>query len=633
MNATMNDVRLWAREHDDHRDALYELMKVPARLGMHDDDLGLIPADIRYFESSIAPSSYALVSKAADLDAARRRGNGRVRALLQRFHGTAALPVPANARADWTALIDYVKAGEGFLDRGAYFTTGASRALTTLRARARCRPADLDQAEVDRIAADASSEKRKSVRKGVRRLNDLIAVREEHPAIAHLLPPGPLRRPAGSGRAMRIVWDTLPPAFRASIESALERATETPEHQAQEARARIAAGEDREAVFADFNAARSGRPMGNRNAARAGYRNAVIWVTRAALERGRAIESLTDIRDVVTPDLVEKAMDDHVCRAAACASMKDPEKSQTIHNRLTALRTVAAYGLRDPILVEDIDLIAQARSAIVNPPGKDGLVEDRASFLRELIRAPHVACGLVNAPARIAARAEALLQEARAAKNDARELTALRVYASAVLFAFQMSRPVRTGNLIRARISAAGGKLHRLIWLKRGEHAEIRFPTNEVKNNAFIVVSLYGGDARIVWRWCEDLRKRYMELRQLDDSIYLIPGEAQPRLLKDRVVLPRGCVAPSTFAEIWDEGCRIIGLSIDPHLCRHAIATLILALEPGNYAKAASVLGITEATVRRHYGHEDGQRAAAEVRKALLAEYPDLVKLMRRKMT
>jgi hypothetical protein len=68
-----------------------------------------------------------------------------------------------------------------------------------------------------------------------------------------------------------------------------------------------------------------------------------------------------------------------------------------------------------------------------------------------------------------------------------------------------------------------------------------------------------------------------------------------------------------------------------PHLCRHAIATLILAIEPGNYAKAASVLGITEATVRKHYGHEEGQRAAAEVRKALLAEYPDMFKLMKRK--
>jgi hypothetical protein len=111
MNATLNDVRLWALQNDDDRDALYELLKVPARMGMHDDDLGTIPAGIRFFENQIAPSSYALVSKASNLDAARRRGNGRVRALLQRFHATTtAAPNSAAVRADWTALIAYVKA-------------------------------------------------------------------------------------------------------------------------------------------------------------------------------------------------------------------------------------------------------------------------------------------------------------------------------------------------------------------------------------------------------------------------------------------------------------------------------------------------------------------------------------------
>jgi hypothetical protein len=632
MTATLNDVRLWALQNDEPRDALYELLKVPARLGMHDDDLGLIPADIRFFENRIAPSSYALVCKAADLDAACRRGNGRLRALLQRFHvSPMAVPNSEAIRADWTALIDYIESHEGFIERGASFTTGASRALTTLRARARCRPSELDQAEVNRIAQDASSEKRKSVRKAVHRLNDLIAARAEHPAIAPLLPAAPLHPPVGTGRASRIVWETLPPAFRASIEAVLDRATETPAGQAEEARARIDAGEDPDVVIADFNAAKNGRPIRNRNTARAGYRNALIWVTRAAIERGRSIESLTDIQEILTRELMEAAVDDHVRRARSCASMKDAEKTQTVHNRLTALRTVAAYGLRDRRLVAEIDLLTAARETFVNAPGEDGMVEETKLFLAELIRAPHLACGLVNAPERIAARAETLLEEARVAKNEARELTALRIFAAAVLFAFQMSRPVRSGNLIRARVSAGVDKLHRLVWLKKGAHAEIKFPPSEVKNGAPIVVSILGSDARIAWRWCSELRDRYMELRKISESIYLIPGAASPRLLKADVVLPPGCIAPSTLAEIWDEGCRIIGLAMHPHLCRHAIATLILAIEPGNYAKAASVLGITEATVRKHYGHEEGQRAAAEVRKALLAEYPDMFKLMKRK--
>jgi hypothetical protein len=43
------------------------------------------------------------------------------------------------------------------------------------------------------------------------------------------------------------------------------------------------------------------------------------------------------------------------------------------------------------------------------------------------------------------------------------------------------------------------------------------------------------------------------------------------------------------------------------------------------------VLADNEETVRKHYGHEDGARAAAEVRKALLANHPDLFKLMKRR--
>ena len=54
-------------------------------------------------------------------------------------------------------------------------------------------------------------------------------------------------------------------------------------------------------------------------------------------------------------------------------------------------------------------------------------------------------------------------------------------------------------------------------------------------------------------------------------------------------------------------------------------------MHPGDYARAAAVLADTEETVRKHYGHEDGARAAAEVRKALLASDPDLFRAMSRR--
>jgi integrase len=195
----------------------------------------------------------------------------------------------------------------------------------------------------------------------------------------------------------------------------------------------------------------------------------------------------------------------------------------------------------------------------------------------------------------------------------------------------QMSRPVRTGNLIKARASAVAGRLYRLIWIKEGRHAEITYPVGEVKNNRVIKVSVYDNDAAIVWRWVSELRPRYAALNGIEDSPYLIPGAAKPRLLKDNVSLPPGCVAPSTLDAIWDDGVVHIGVTLPPHRTRHAVATLILALYPGNYALVAAVLGDTEETVRKHYGHEDGARAAAEVRKLLLVAHPDLVQAMRKR--
>ncbi len=630
--STLYHARDWAARNGVSRDAIYELNKIPGRLGMHDDDLGIIPACLRNFEANIAPSGYGIVSQSADLEGARRRGNARVRSLLQRYHASVAPAVPQSgvARSHWDPLIAYVLNLEGFPAKGAPWTKGASRSLTMLRARATCGPAGLTQAEIDRIGGELNGGKRKSLRQAVSRMNKLIAVAAEHPAIAQMLPAARLQNPAPADRAMRIVWETLPLVFQASVDRLLLRSTETPEFQAQEARRRIAAGEDRAAVLADFGNKRT-REMKNRKAAHAGYRSAITWVLRAQIERGLDPAGLTDVCKILTTAAIESAIEDQVKRSRASLRLMAPEKSQTIQNRMTALRTLARYGLRDSILVEDINLLGAANAPVMKQPGSDQMTEEALLFCRALIQAPHVAARLVNAPAEIAAAAEAMLSAAVAAKSQEKELSALRLYAAATLFAQQMSRPVRSGNLIRARVSAVAGALYRLTWIKKAQHAEIIYPPREIKNGRLIKVSVFDGDAAILWRWVTDHRPRYMAIHSIAESAYLVPGTAEPRLLQDGLVLPRGCIAPSTLAEIWDEGRKRIGLTMTPHMARHAVATLILALEPGNYCKAAAVLGDTEETVRKHYGHEDGARAAAEVRKALLASHPDLFRTMQKR--
>lgn len=76
--ATMADVLAWAEEAGEDYHAIREIEKIPARLGMIDEDIGLIPADLGHFERQVAPSSYGPVARRAkDLETSRGRGNSR----------------------------------------------------------------------------------------------------------------------------------------------------------------------------------------------------------------------------------------------------------------------------------------------------------------------------------------------------------------------------------------------------------------------------------------------------------------------------------------------------------------------------------------------------------------------------
>ena len=72
---TLYDVKIWAEANGESYDAICEIAKVPARLGLHDDDLASVPACPLHFEEVVAESGYAAVSKSKNLKAARRRGN------------------------------------------------------------------------------------------------------------------------------------------------------------------------------------------------------------------------------------------------------------------------------------------------------------------------------------------------------------------------------------------------------------------------------------------------------------------------------------------------------------------------------------------------------------------------------
>jgi hypothetical protein len=79
-------------------------------MNLLDEEIGLLPADLATFDKNIAPAPYGAVSKAHNLDAARRRGNARVRALLERFWATRGGVGPSYAvRDSYTQAIKLIK--------------------------------------------------------------------------------------------------------------------------------------------------------------------------------------------------------------------------------------------------------------------------------------------------------------------------------------------------------------------------------------------------------------------------------------------------------------------------------------------------------------------------------------------
>jgi len=629
--ATLGDVLVWARETGEKSDAIYELEKIPARMGMTDADIGMIPADLGHFEKVIAPAPYGAVSNAGDLKTARQRGNSRVRALLKRFFH-AGDRSDADVRASYDALIAQVEALEGFPARGAVFPTGRHKSLFALRARCRVALRDLNQREIDRIWDDATSEKRKSLRKAIGLLNRLIAMGNSHPAFGDLLPPVGFVVPQGTDRARRIPWASLPEGLRIESEAVFRRTIATPADLAEEIRARLAAGEDPEVVDREITdrASRRRRRVKNSSTASEGYRAAVTWLVRAAEERGHDLDEIS-LGLLLDHTVLSAACDDQIVRSEAAVTLKDPRKSQTLRNRLVDLQTIATHGLRDARAVATIRLMKSAYAAFIVEPGAD-MVEEIDHTCRMLRDHPDLAARFVRAPETLAADAEARIAQARASGNARAELRGLRLHACAAAYALQLSRPLRPENLIRLRHAGVSGANANLCWIRQKTHAELRFAKGEIKNEIAIKVSVLEGDAEILWQWQKVRRARFVELSGIVDTPYLFPGAAVPRHVKDALSLPDGCLAPSTFGEFWSLGEDVLGLGLTPHQCRHAVATLILAMEPGNFALAASVLGDTEETVRKHYGCDNGQAAAAAVRQALLSRHPKLFKRLKGKL-
>ncbi|MAM60461.1 site-specific integrase [Maritimibacter sp. UBA3975] len=617
----------WAREADENRDTVYEIEKISTRLDLTGEELDLVPADLAYFEKVIAVSPYGAVSRSKDLDAARKRGNSRVRSALQRFLAARGHETPdAGARASYDKAIGFIVENEGFVDSGALFTTSTHKPFLLVRARARLTLPDLDQAEFDRLWCDATPDGRKSLRKFARRVEELRRGHNTWPELAVLLPREDFVVPAATDRARRIPWETLPADFRADAEEVFRQTLRQPADMKTWAKEQMRLGRPATEINAEISARRGHKKKSPRNiaTATAGYRQATTWLLRESFSPESGFAGLTNLRELFSTDALEAACEAQIARSEASDTLKKPDESSTLWSRFTNLTTIARHGLRDQEILARIDLVKMFHSDFVLSPIE--MTADAEAICDRLRKSPHLAATFVNAPSRLS---EIAAHELAQATTDFARDRGLRLSACSAAYAIQVSRALRPANLFMTRNKATPGCPRNLTWIVEEEHAEIRFSGGEVKNGEAIIVHVRGNDARILWQWERIHRPSLMKLRGIDASPYLFPGTAAPRLRKSTLNMPSGCMSVAAIMELWDLGDRQLGLGLTPHQCRHALATLMLAVRPGDFATVASVLANTEQVARRHYGKDSGEAAAMAVRESLLAHHPDIFARMK----
>ena len=652
MTCNLKDVADWAEQNNEARDAIRSLMRVPARLGMLDADLASLSSDPVLYDRDIAGRGYAMVSRAKNMEASGRREDSRVRALLKRFHAAHLGATPQNqiVRARYNAFMGLIKANEGKPGSGQRWNIGRHRSLCALRARATVAPEDLTQEEIDRIGREMSADKRKGLRKTVVFLNKLARLTNEIPELREFLPSAQLAPPAGSSWARRMNWNALPETFRASFEAAADACVAGEDDLAEKMLARIEAGVNLfrltplpEIVMAeaDERGSEDAHRVGKPTAAREHYRLAVTWLVRAWENERNDVDDLTDIRELFQKPTIEAAIKDQIARSRSAADLRDPLASATLKTRLTALRTLAKRGLKDMKAFAVIKLLQVQHYDV--PRKKRSKTGDESAILMEVDRIfgnlrqrPELANIWSNAPRRIADAAREEIETAASKKNRRQELTALRKFAGAAAYAVQMSRPMRPECLRHGRIASCGEAHSNLVRTSPSDKLfTFRFAPWEIKNDRWVTVDLVGDDAEIMREWIETWRPRMIELQKLEENnVYLFPGAAKPKLEEgDPVVLPRGSYSPSAFLELWRDSSKVLGVHETPHLMRHVVALLILALRPGDYAFVSTVLGNTPKVAEKHYGRDDGQAAAREARAAMLAAHPDLFNQLSKRLS
>ena len=543
----------------------------------------------------------------ADLeDFERRWGRGRIGAIAAGFKshdhfvewrkrvrgalGKAAGPkAPVAVLPDWTALADYTVAIGGVGQPIGPHRESGVLAVAEIASVDLIGPQDIPPEWVTPAASKLSGKRRRTFKGGITTLNDLIAIRADHPEIDHLLPRLPLPQP-DRGKSVPSPW----------------RRGHRPQASA------LWVDFD-EFVLAKRGTDGLGRPIpaeksGFGTRTEETYENALNLAT-AMLERGGDLEAS------MTPSLADVCNPKAIARAANLwhARVIDGEvraDSTTRKNMVARLSHIAAFhvGLNKKQKKELAKIKKQVRKT---SPRSDAMSPPRLKWIKAFSKCPAQQRAVHEQPEKLVADANHIIarwDELKRRKRHKERMRALSLGIAAVQSAILFrGSSVRASNL---RGLLFRGDDAQLIMAEDSDDVEISIPAHLVKNRV-VIEAEFDPDARPIIEWyLKEIRPRLISDHpygcKLVDSDFLFPSMRGDRPMEE-----------TTFAGHYAMGAEAVGLDMTLHQARQVTGYFILSVDPSALGLVAAVLCNSIEVAEAHYAWMDGVKANSEARKLL----------------
>ena len=312
-------------------------------------------------------------------------------------------------------------------------------------------------------------------------------------------------------------------------------------------------------------------------------RRQIVLAAKKAVSLGVPINSLSTLKVLLNPDLIEKVLNSYWDRNG------ETPKTFTID----MARTMLALARATPSIEESTCTRLEEIRAVLEQHWPSGLTDKNVTLIRQVL-SEGVWSRVINLPAQLMVQARCKLGHAPIQAGVAAQL--------AVAIAILTVAPVRRSNLANIRIGTnlirPGGSETR-YWLV--------FPEYDVKNRVKLEFPLDDFISGLVDEYVHEFRPALLR-GQRHDSLF--PGRAGAAK-RDAAL---GKQIPKLIQ-------KATGLRITIHQFRHAAGALLLKKYPGNYELVRRVLGHRNmrTTVNYYCGLENVQ--ASELFSELVREH------------